>query len=104
MEKDIFLGGCDDQVVLLLTMLMEMCIAQAVSTDPKVPWGTRSRGGTGEEEQVRCVTWVRLIWMSGCVNEVKTFFWILGHLKRELNLDYIATANGSFLFIEHNPL
>lgn len=32
------------------------CIAQAVSADLKLPWGARSRGGTGEEKQVRCVS------------------------------------------------
>lgn len=35
---------------------MEMCVAQAVSADPEVPWGARSKGGTGEKKQVRGVS------------------------------------------------
>lgn len=43
-------------VVLVLKTRMEMYVAQEVSVAPKVLWGARSRGGTGQEKQVRCVS------------------------------------------------
>lgn len=79
-----------------------MCVAQAVSVDLKVPWGARSRGGTGEEKQVKGVSHG-----SNCLgygNKVKCFFPDFDYLKSELKLDCITTLIGSLLFIEHIPL
>lgn len=66
----------------------------AVSADVKLPWGTRSRGGTGEKKRGEtCAVWVSFsgIW-SGRVTQVKLFLWTTFSSFKKLNGNFSAVG------------